>query len=109
MQTSQAWDNCIAVRQRTTGRSNAERKVREAEHLIAALRFISQACKCSSGGVTVGGSALTVGMDQLLSVVIGRVQSLVASDKGLLEGHQSHTEVDPLAALWQDRCIERFD
>jgi len=45
---------------------------------------------------------LTVGMDQLLSVVIGRVQSLVASDKGLLDGHQSHTEVDPLAALWQD-------
>ena len=83
-------------------RSNVERKVREAEDLIAALRFISQACKCSSGGVTVGGAALTVGMDQLLSVVIGRVQSLVSGDKGLLDGYQSHAEVDPLAAIWQD-------
>ena len=83
-------------------RSHAERKVREAEELIAALRFISQACKSSSGGVTVGGDALTVGMDKILSVVIGRVQSLVISDKGLLEGFQPHMEVDPLAALWQE-------
>ena len=63
-------------------RFNAERKVREAEDLIAALRFISQACKSSSGGVTVGGDALTVGMDKILSVVIGRVQSLIVGDKG---------------------------
>ena len=83
-------------------RLNAERKVREAGDLIAALRFISQACKSSSSGVTVGGSALTVGMDQLLSVVIGRVQQLVAVDKGLLDGCQTHTEVDPLAVIWQD-------
>lgn len=83
-------------------RFSAERKAKEAEDLIAALRFISQACKSSSGGVTVGGSALTIGIDQLLSVVIGRVQSLVSSDKGLLDGYQSHNEVDPLAVLWQD-------
>ena len=83
-------------------RANAERKIKEEKELIAALRFISQACKCSSGGVTVGGSALTIGMDQLLSVVIGRVQSLVSEERGLLDGYQSHTEVDPLAVLWQD-------
>jgi len=83
-------------------RALAERNVREANELIVALRFVSKASKNGSSGLSVGGASLAIGIDQLLSVAIDKIQLLIASDRGLLDGNQADSEVDPLSVLWQD-------
>jgi hypothetical protein len=80
--------------------ATAARKIKEANDLIASLRFIAEVCRNGSSGVHAGSSQITIGLDQILKTSIERIRSLVTTEQGLLSGHQADSEVDPLADLW---------
>jgi hypothetical protein len=74
-------------------RREAEFRVKQAEQLIAALRFVSRATQQeSSNGIAVGGKSLTVQLSEVFRVAIADLQYIIASDKGLLDGKQSENE-----------------
>lgn len=81
-------------------RATAARKIKEADDLIASLRFVAEVCRNGSSGVHVGSSQITIGLDQILKTAIDRIRSLVNTEQGLLSGHQADSEVDPLNDLW---------
>lgn len=74
-------------------RRQAEFRVKQAEQLIAALRFVSRATQQeSSDGIAVGGKSLTVQLSEVFRVAIADLQYIVASDKGLIDGKQAENE-----------------
>lgn len=74
-------------------RRDAEFRVKQAEQLIAALRFVSRATQQeSSNGISVGGKSLSVQLSEVFRVAIADLQYLVAADKGLVEGKQADNE-----------------
>lgn len=74
-------------------RREAEFRVKQAEQLIAALRFVSRATQQeSSNGIAVGGKSLTVQLSEVFRVAIADLQYIAASDKGLLDGKQADNE-----------------
>jgi len=84
-----------AEQQRLVGirRREAEFRVKQAEQLIAALRFVSRATQQeSSNGIAVGGKSLSVQLSEVFRVAIADLQYLVAADKGLVEGKQADNE-----------------
>lgn len=91
-------DDCLRLQR--ANRENAQRRLDRVNELIAALRFVSDASKNNSSGVSVGGRSLTVDVSQLLATAIERLKLISAADNGLLEGRQPSNEVDHLADLW---------
>lgn len=84
-----------AEQQRLVGirRREAEFRVKQAEQLAAALRFVSRATQQeSSNGIAVGGKSLSVQLSEVFRVAIADLQYLVAADKGLLEGKHVGSE-----------------
>lgn len=82
-------------------KARAARVCKEADELIAALRFVSTACNRESGSVHVGGGSIRVEMADLLNLAVDRIRMLVLSDRGMLEGRQPQNEVDFLADIWK--------
>lgn len=81
-------------------KARAARLCKEADELIAALRFVSSACNRERGSVHVGGGSVKVEMADLLNLAVERIRGLVISDRGLLEGQQPQNDVDFLADVW---------
>ena len=81
-------------------RSSSERRVKEIDALISAVRFISECTKETySSGVSVGGKAMTLQFTEIFRVVIHRLESMKVGDKGLLEGHQPQNERNFISEL----------
>lgn len=81
---------------------SAKRVCKEADDLIAAIQFLRSACNREHGSVHLSAGKITLDMSDLLNLIIERVRSLVAGDRGLLEGRQPHNDVDFLADIWKE-------
>ena len=80
--------------------SNAERRAKEIDGLIIALRFVSDCTKETySSGANIGGKAMTIQLTEIFRVAIFRLESLRCGDKGLLEGKQPQNERNFVAEL----------
>lgn len=74
-------------------RANAERRLKELGELVAALRFVSEATQPPySSGIAVGGKAMTLQMSEIFKTAIHRIEMVLSSDKGLVEGRQPDNE-----------------
>lgn len=79
---------------------SAERRVKEIDGLISALRFVGDCTKETySSGVNIGGKAMTIQLTEIFRVAIFRLESLRCGDKGLLEGKQPQNERNLVAEL----------
>jgi hypothetical protein len=72
--------------------SQAKRRTKDAGDLIASLRFVSDATKCGSDGLSIGGKAITLQMSEVFRVAIQRLEFIQGTDKGLLDGLQKHNQ-----------------
>jgi hypothetical protein len=74
-------------------RRDAERRMNEVAVLIASLKFISDCTKETySSGANLSSKSMTIPLTEIIRVAIHRLESIVTSDKGLLEGRQPHNE-----------------
>jgi hypothetical protein len=72
--------------------SQAKRRTKDAGDLIASMRFVSDATKCGSDGIAVGGKAIALQMSEVFRVAIQRLEFIQGTDKGLLDGMQKHNQ-----------------
>ena len=81
-------------------RASAERRVKDVECLISAIRFVSDCTKETySSGVNVGGKAMAIQLTEIFRVAIHKLDSLTMGDKGLIAGHQPQNERNFTAEL----------
>jgi hypothetical protein len=81
-------------------RSSAERRVKDVDSLICALRFVSDCTKETySSGMNIGGTAMSLQLTEIFRVAIHKLESLKIGDKGLIEGRQPQNERNFVAEL----------
>lgn len=83
-------------------RFSAERKVRDVERLVSSIKFIAT-CTCTTSGSTyVGtGNALSITVDEVLRKICEQIESLVASERGVVNSNQERRFIDHVAKCFQ--------
>lgn len=83
-------------------RNRCERKLKEANDLIASLRFMASVCDGDSSGVHIGVSGTaTVTLSRVFQTAVKRIQSLIAYEQGIENGSNKRYDTDPLEYVWK--------
>lgn len=74
-------------------KNSAKRRTKEIGDLICALKFISDTTRETySSGANFSSKSMVIPLTETFRVAIHRLESVLSSDKGLLEGHQPENE-----------------
>lgn len=74
-------------------RRDAERRTKELGDLICSLKFISDTTRETySSGANLSSKSMVIPLTEIFRVAIHRLESVLSSDKGLLEGRQPQNE-----------------
>lgn len=87
-------------------RDAAQRRLKDAERIVERMRFIADCAGKKESYYNLSGDGLGLTMAGMMRVLIGQIESLMAGDRGLVQGHQSHDEVDYLAGFLRKRNDE---
>jgi len=84
----------------------AQNAVASAERITHYLEFVAECCGKREHNYNLSGnSGMGITIANALKTISDAVDSLVCGDKGLLGGHQSTSERDPLADFYADSGI----
>lgn len=81
-------------------RSDAKRRTKEVNDLICAMKFISDTTRETySSGANLSSKSMVIPLTEIFRVAIYRLESIVTTDKGLLEGKQPHNQKNFLTEI----------